>query len=272
MIPKLIHYSWFSGEPFPAHIKALMATWKKFIPDYEFMLWDAKKLAEVNCVFANEAVSVRKWAFAADFIRVYAVYTYGGIWLDTDIEMFKSFDPFLDNRMFIGGEANFHEMPKKRYLTSHCFGAEKGHPFLELCYNYYIERHFIGSADERIPQNMRYDMTIIPEIQAKLAKEFYGYDDDGFRDEHQILQEGIHVYPSDYFDSPRYNDMTNVVCIHRAEGGWRPGNSNSKPDYSSTNPLPHNKLYYQRKVLDKINIFLRKHDLYLSRIKPNDKN
>ncbi len=266
MIPKLIHYSWFSGEPFPEHIQTLMKTWKKYLPDYEFMLWNAEKLAEVNCTFANEAVSVRKWAFAADFIRIYAVYTYGGIWLDTDIEMFKSFDPFLEHRMFIGGEANFHEIPKKRYLTSHCFGAEKQHPFLRLCYDYYKDRHFIGCKNNIIPLQMRYDMTIIPKIQAKLAKEFYGYDDDGFKDEHQLLSEGIHVYPSDYFDSPRYHDMTNVVCIHRAEGGWRPNNKHNISDYSSTNPLPHNKLYWQRRILDTVNRFLKNHNLYLSRI------
>lgn len=59
MIPKLIHYSWFSGEPFPKHIEELMKTWKKHLPDYEFMLWDAPKLAEANNTFANEAVSVK---------------------------------------------------------------------------------------------------------------------------------------------------------------------------------------------------------------------
>lgn len=266
MIPKLIHYSWFSGEPFPAHIQALMETWKKYLPDYEFMLWDAKKLAEVNCTFANEAISVRKWAFAVDFIRVYAVYTYGGIWLDTDIEMFKSFDPFLKHRMFIGREANFHCIPKKRYLTSHCFGAEMNHPFLLDCLNYYKDRQFIGSKDERLPQTMRYDLTIIPEIQAKIAIKHYGYDPNGFIDTYQELKEGIAVYPSDYFDSPRYNTMHNVVCIHRAEGGWRPGNDKSQPDYSSTNVLPHDKMYYSRKVLDFVNQILMKKGLYLSRI------
>ena len=88
MIPKLIHYSWFSGEPYPQFLQECMDTWRKVLPDYEFMLWDAEKLAECHNVFANEAASVKKWAFAADFVRLYAVYHYGGIWLDTDVEMF----------------------------------------------------------------------------------------------------------------------------------------------------------------------------------------
>lgn len=245
MIPKLIHYSWFSGEPFPAHIQALMETWKKYLPDYEFMLWDAKKLKEVNCTFANEAVSVRKWAFAADFIRVYAVYTYGGIWLDTDIEMFKSFDPFLKHRMFIGREWYTHGYdPQVCYFTSHCFGAEKGHPFLKDCLSYYENRRFICCYNETLPQSLRYDMTIIPEIQAKIAVAKYGYDWRESVDKLQVLAEDINVYPHDYFDAPGYNDTKNVVCIHRASGGWRPGNENAVPDYSFTNQHKKGGDYY----------------------------
>ncbi len=213
-----------------------MATWKVHLPDYKFVLWDAKKLADANCEFANEAVNVKKWAFAADFIRVYAVYHYGGIWLDTDIEMFKSFDPFLHHRMFIGREWYTHDYsPQVCYLTSHCFGAEKGHPFLKDCLDYYNVRHFIRSTNTIFPEKLRYDMTIIPEIQANIALE-YGYNWLESVDIHQILDHDINVYPHDYFDAPGYSTMQNVVCIHRATGGWRPNNEENVPDYSFTNP------------------------------------
>lgn len=253
MIPKLIHYSWFSGEPYPANIQALMETWRKYLPDYEFMLWDAKKLAEVNCTFANEAVSVHKWAFAADFIRVYAVYTYGGIWLDTDIELFKSFDPFLKHRMFIGREWYTHGInPQVNYLTSHCFGAEEGHPFLKECLSYYENRHFIGSYNKALPQSLRYDMTTISEIHAKIAVANYGYDWRESFDRHQVLKEGINVYPHDFFDAPGYSSMDNVVCIHRTFGGWRPGNENRLPDYSISNQHKKGAEYYLDKVINGI--------------------
>ena len=266
MIPKLIHYSWFSGEPFPKHIEELMKTWKRVLPDYEFMLWDSKKLAEANNMFADEAVSVRKWAFAADFIRLYAVYNYGGIWLDTDIEMFKSFDPYLDNEVFIGREANFHNRPRERWLTSHCFGAVANHPFIKDCLDYYTDRHFIRSHNEKYPQTMRFDTTIIPEVQAEIAKS-YGYDSFGKRDDEQLLQNGIHIYPSDYFDCPRCKTMKNVVCIHRASGAWRPG-CDGIPDYSASNPMKKDKKYY----LQKINDFLEDYGYAISRFKkPNRK-
>lgn len=266
MIPKIIHYSWFSGEPFPPQTEYYIKKWKELLPDYEFILWDKESLITTKNKFALEAAGVTKWAFAADFIRLYAVYNYGGIWMDTDVELFKSFDPYLNDRLFIGGEANYHGIPKKRYLTSHCFGAEKGHPFLELCLSYYSERHFILSKDERLPESLRYDMTILPEIQAKIAALFYEYDANGFMDIHQILQDGMHVYPSDYFDNPRFKKVNNVVCIHHAEGGWRNlPNSTSSP-LNQLKTARKNKRYYQRQVIEFVNKTLLRFHLYLSRV------
>lgn len=262
MIPKLIHYSWFSGEPFPQNIKNFISTWKKFLPDYEFMLWDMSSLKRINNTFANEAVSVRKWAFAADFIRAYAVYTYGGIWFDTDIEVFKSFDPFLKDRMFIGMEANFHERPKKRYLTAHVFGAEKGHPFLKDCLEYYKNRHFISADSNKLPLEMCFDMTLMPEILSKIAVAKYGYNNDGYQDKEQILKEGIHVYPSDYFDAPRYKSMKRVVSIHRVLGSWRTNTNTDIEKNNFTDTDPYNKWslrYVIYIIYDNLNAFLTKY-------------
>lgn len=223
MIPKIIHYSWFSGEPYPEFLKECMDTWKKVLPDYEFILWDSEKLAACNNTFANEAVSVKKWAFAADFIRLYAVYHYGGIWLDTDVEMFKSFDPFLNDEMFIGREYYVHDDKEGEHtmVTSHCFGAEKNHPFLKECLEYYENRHFIRSYNDNLVQRLRYDMTIIPDLQAELMRN-YGFDWDAKRNELQVLSNGIHVYPYQWFDQPGYTSMKDVVCIHRVAQSWNP--------------------------------------------------
>lgn len=250
MIPKIIHYSWFSTNPFPEHIKKIMQTWSIFLPDYEFVLWDAQKLKSINNTFANEAISVKKWAFAADFVRLYAVYTYGGIWLDTDVEIFKSFNPFLNDKMFIGREWYTHNYsPQICYLTSHCFGAEKGHPFLKECLDFYSNRHFIRTDNKLYPEQLRYDMTIIPEIQANLARN-YGYNWLEEINDHQLLNNNIHIYPHQFFDAPGYHNMKDVVCIHRATGGWRPNNENNIPDYSFTNPHKKDLIYYIDKILN----------------------
>lgn len=227
MIPKIIHYSWFSGEEMPDAFVQMMVSWKKFLPDYEFRLWDRNALDEANIMFANEAVCVRKWAFAADAIRIYAVYHYGGIWLDGDVMVYKSFDPFLNCRMFIGKEiaTEFQHSGKfvtMNLLTSHCFGAEKGHPFLKDCLDYYENRHFILSENENLPQGLRYDMRLLPSIQALLASKYGYYGCILDSEKIEILQEDIHVYPSQFFDSPRYHSMDEVVCIHFQFGSWLP--------------------------------------------------
>lgn len=203
----------------------LMATWKEHLPDYEFKLWDMAALKEANITFANEAVSVRKWAFAADAIRVYAVYHYGGIWLDGDIAVYQSFDPFLNCRMFIGKE-NSEELQHDgsgaylNKLTSHCFGAEKEHPFLKDCLDYYENRHFIHSEKETLPQGLRFDMRLLPSIHALLATK-YGYKGNVLdAGKEEVLNEDIHVYPSHFFDSPKYHDMKEVVCVHNCFHAW----------------------------------------------------
>lgn len=226
MIPKIIHYSWFSNEPMPETYLQIMEGWKKILPDYELKLWDAKALEEANLVFANEALKAQKWAFAADAVRVYAVYHEGGIWLDGDAMVYQSFDPFLNHRMFIGKEHLIefqhdgvnHNM---NVLTAHCFGAEKGHPFLKDCVDYYQDRHFIQSHKENLPLGLRYDMRLMPSVMSLLATK-YGYQGRVPNlEEVEMLDEGICVYPPYYFDEPRYHDMKDVVCIHCKAGSWR---------------------------------------------------
>lgn len=257
MIPKIIHYSWFSGEPFPQFIKECMNTWKKVLPDYEFILWDAKKLAECNNTFANEAVSVKKWAFAADFIRLYAVYHYGGIWLDTDIDVFKSFDPFLNDGMFIGREYYVARIQGKEitYLTSHCFGAEKNHPFLKECLEYYENRHFIRSHNSNLPDTLKYDMTTIPVLQANLARN-YGFDWNNSVNELQILSNGIHIYPYQFFDQPGYTSMKEVICIHRVCQSWNPQFDGAERLKWYTNVKKKTLRYYIRNFVKPIIRFL----------------
>lgn len=257
MIPKIIHYSWFSGEEMPDAYKQMMATWKSVLPDYEFKLWDAAALKEVNNTFANEAVSVRKWAFAADFIRVYAVFHYGGIWLDGDVVMVKSFDSFLNHRMFIGKEY-FEQFAVDSLqghfngLTSHCFGAEPKHPFLRDCLNYYENRHFILSDNESLPQSLKYEMRLLPTIQALLAHE-YGYIGSLLDvEKEEVLQEDIHVFPAYYFDDPKYHTLDDVYCIHNRLGAWLPVNDGQVALKSFVKPHKKDLFYYVLTTVNKI--------------------
>ena len=104
MIPKIIHLCWLSGDPYPAKIAKCLDTWKKHLPDYEVMLWDTNRFDLNSSIWVRQAFEKKKYAFAADYIRFYALYHYGGIYLDSDVEVLKSFDDLLDLPYFMGAE------------------------------------------------------------------------------------------------------------------------------------------------------------------------
>ena len=77
MTPKLIHLCWFSNDPYPVEIKVCLDTWKRLMPDYVVKVWDYAAAKSIGCAFIDEALEARKWAFAADVVRFYAVYKEG---------------------------------------------------------------------------------------------------------------------------------------------------------------------------------------------------
>ena len=95
MIPKIIHFCWLSDDPYPQEIQRCLDSWKKILPDYESWKWDRKRF-DINAIpWTKEAFEAKKYAFAADYIRLYALYNYGGIYMDMDVEVLKTFNPFL---------------------------------------------------------------------------------------------------------------------------------------------------------------------------------
>ncbi len=224
MIPKKIHFCWFSNDPFPETVQRCMSSWNQYLPDYEIIKWDMNRIKDIDSIWLKECLSARKWAFAADFVRLWAVYNEGGIYLDSDVLVTDSFDSFLNDKMFIGREGVYYptfDKEVKVFLTSHCFGAEIGHPFLKLCLEYYQDRHFIGSTSENIPNELRYDMLMMPYIQSTLAEGF-GYDSSLNADWKQALSNGIVVYPARYFGYVRKPFISRQnYANHLGCGSWR---------------------------------------------------
>ena len=130
MIPKIIHYTWFSDDPYPEKIKECMKSWKIHMPDYQFIHWDMEKIKDIKVPFLKEALEEKKWAFAADFVRLYAIYNYGGIYLDTDVEVLKSYNPLLNNKVFMGYEVN-------DFVCTAVIGAEKNNPSIKRLLEFY---------------------------------------------------------------------------------------------------------------------------------------
>lgn len=219
MIPKIIHYSWFSRDPFPEDIAEFINRWHELLPDYKFMLWDMNRLNnEIDAPFVREAISCRKWAFAADYTRLFAINKYGGVWFDTDVELFRNIDVVLDCECFIGKES-WPDSNGEVYLTSHFMGAVKGHPFIRECLDYYADRHFItGKYPDGKPI---LDQTTISKMQSEIGVK-YGLDRNAkHKDRPQVLSNNVKVYPSYCFCRPMYTSMKKVYAIHRVAGAWR---------------------------------------------------
>ena len=192
-IPKVIHYCWLSGNPFSALELRCVESWRRFLHDYEFVLWDMERIREIHSEWVDSAIAQKKWAFAADYIRLYALYNYGGIYLDCDVEVLKPFGDLLERQMFVGRET------ARPVIEAAVMGSEAKLLWLKNCLDFYGERFFdvlkINTPEVAIPY-------ILKEfVDAKI------------------------VMDAEYF-SP-LNNLTgkckvtpNTYCIHHFNGTW----------------------------------------------------
>lgn len=150
MIPKIIHYVWLSGEQKPPLINDCIRSWKYEMPSYEIKEWTMTNLPQevLDHPFVAEAIKNRKWAFATDYIRFYVVYHYGGIYMDSDIFVFKSLEPFMSSNGFTSfEESTFLRFEKKKKvpdfgLEAALFGAEKNSKWVKNILSFYKDLRF----------------------------------------------------------------------------------------------------------------------------------
>ena len=130
MIPKKIHYLWFGKGEKNDRIKHCIESWKKYLPDYEIIEWNEDNFDINYNDFTKQAYENKKWAYVSDVARLWVLYNEGGIYFDTDVEVYKPLDEFLGNEAFIG----FEDI---NYLSTATIGAEKHNPIIKLILDYY---------------------------------------------------------------------------------------------------------------------------------------
>lgn len=217
MIPKIIHYCWFSGDKKPALIRKCIRSWKKHLPDYEIRCWDGNSFDFDSLDFTREAMSVKQYAAASDYVRLYALYHYGGIYLDSDVEVFRSFDSVLENMFFSG-----YEYFDKYEIEAGILGSEKGLPYIKECMSYFENTHFIHDDGQYDNVNNH-----APGIITNFAFN-HGYKATGLE---QLTPDGLHIYPQTIFANEGYTaktfgihfdiDYTNLIALHRNMGSWQ---------------------------------------------------
>lgn len=205
-IPKIIHYCWLSQDEFPELIQKCIDSWKEKLPDYEIKCWNTLNFDVNICRYTSEAFQEKKYAFVSDYVRLYALYNEGGIYLDSDIEVIKSFDDLLNNRAFTCFE-NDHS------VAAWIFGSEKGNPLFKEFMDYYKDRKFIL-------EDGKYDLTPNPvAITATCVEK--GLKLNGTL---QKLSD-ITIYPQEYFcpynrATEELNCTENTYAIHYFNGAW----------------------------------------------------
>ena len=206
-IPKIIHYVWVGPKKPSSLVKKCIASWKKYLPDYEIIEWNERNFDINSNRYCREAYDAKKYAFVSDYIRIAVLYQYGGIYMDTDVEVVK---PFSDDILNCEAIACY-ESPKT--IQTGLLGSVPGQKFMGLVLDHYRIASFVNTDGT-------YNM--IPNVQVitNIAKE-NGLDPDG-----QLKNcLGLTLFPQTFF-CPLCNYCTeicfteNTYTIHHFSGSW----------------------------------------------------
>ena len=225
MIPRIIHYCWFGKGPMPNLVLDCIESWHLHMPEWEYILWNEDCFDVSSYPYAKEAYEARKYAFVSDVARLHALSQFGGVYLDTDVRVFKSLEPLLQYTAFAGFEGSKH-LP----IGTCIIGSGKGGKWVQEQLNDYSGRHFL-LADGT------YDTTTnVSFISNKMKAN--GFVNNGKEQDY----EDLHIFPVDFF-CPRhttgeYIRTDNTYCEHLGIGSWTDNPTSWKARLLSGIPTP----------------------------------
>ena len=207
-IPKRIHYCWFGGQPLSADAQAMIATWRRFCPDYEIIEWNESNFDINENDYVREAYEAKKWAFVTDYVRLKALYEQGGFYMDTDVEVVKSLDPLRVYDAVSGYES-------ETCIPTGTIGACRDNEWIGMLLRDYDNRHFVQLDGS-------YDTTTNVVVITRLTSQRYCLELDG-----TIKQFGNNMIllPFEYLCAKNYQTgkvmrTDNTYTIHHFNGSW----------------------------------------------------
>ena len=206
-IPKIIHYCWFGRSEKPEIVKKCIQSWKNILTDYEIIEWNEDNFDINSNKYVKEAYENKKYAFVSDYVRVKVLYNMGGIYLDTDVEVYKSLDEFLEEESFWGFE-------EKNYIATSTIGARSGNRLIKQFLDFYEGKSYTEMAkDVETSTNVQIVTRIFKEIGFEMNGERQSIDNIGT------------IYPQEYFSPYDYinyynkkTDKTNTM--HHFYKSW----------------------------------------------------
>lgn len=202
MIPKIIHYCWFGKGEMNELQKKCLETWERELYDYKIIQWNEESFDVESCQYTSEAYKAKKFAYVSDYVRLYALKNYGGIYLDTDVFVLKSFNSLLVLNSFIGLENEKEKIPATCVI-----GACENSPIISIFLKYYEGRSFFTEYGY-------YDLNPNTIVLKKILN-----------DNKDIFNSDIlTIFPEDYFSPKLVNDKaevtSNTYSIHYFDGSW----------------------------------------------------
>jgi len=181
-IPKTLHFCWFGGNQYPELVKRCIESWSTHCPDYEVIKWDENNFDVNSNIYVKEAHENKKWAFVTDFVRLYALYHHGGVYLDADFEVLRGIDDLLeDNTAFTGYQ-------EQSTIPAAIMGFAPQNVWIKAMLDYYTDRHFVDSAGSM-------DLTTNSKIITRLSQMEFNYSVGD-----TIINPGnVKLYPDIYF-------------------------------------------------------------------------
>ena len=221
MIPKIIHYCWFGGNPLPPLAEKCIASWKRFLPDYEIKEWNEQNF-DINIIpYTAEAYQAKKYAFVSDYARFWILYHYGGLYFDTDVEVIKPMGSIIAKGAFMGCEQDSKSGIELTVAPGLGLAVESKHEIYKAILEEYDSFHFLNE------DGSNNDKTVVEYVTEILKKH-------GLRNSPGIQNiNGINVYPSEYFCprntvTKRMHITNNTYTIHHYMASWKDGGFNLK--------------------------------------------
>jgi lipopolysaccharide biosynthesis glycosyltransferase/GT2 family glycosyltransferase len=200
-IPKRIFYCWFGGKEKPPVVQRCINSWKTHMPTWEIIELNESNFDINSNPYVKNAYQTKRYAFVTDYVRLWALYNYGGVYMDSDVEVLKPLDCFMQHRAFTGHET-------EDLCVTATMGAEAGHPWIKYLLSYYDDATF-----KQVPNT-----NIITEMSLPLVEK----QEDGFR----YLKDGVVIYPVETFCSYDHIKLqptptANSYAVHLFAGTWK---------------------------------------------------